>query len=408
MTGIRVRNVASSRIRRIQGSSTIGTGNRFIRPTVSFANETSNNITYYWDSRYPNNNPVPYNSNKLTVLSTNNQYCPKGIGYTGDWHYIDFNSGDVPTYSGTITLASLANEYDQQQELFLAKQTAYKQKYANKTIDWNAIKTIDLSDDPQISSYMEIADISQNLSEISREAFQIIFKDTVFDRNEFNTWLQRENTIRSYYTLAESYVEMQDWTNAKKILDKIPALFPDYDKTQHKYYEILLNLQYQWKGKERSEISQNDIRILESIFSDENGIASIKARTIWDCIHDTNSCPHPEGICGQEMENEIISTKTQKSMGENNSIIQNEMNNDPISVNIHPNPARNTVFISLDKQPQTSVNYQLYEIQGKEFQNGTFSGQQQELDISSLSKGIYFISVTVENQTRITKKVVKE
>ena len=79
-----------------------------------------------------------------------------------------------------------------------------------------------------------------------------------------------------------------------------------------------------------------------------------------------------------------------------------------IQVKVYPNPANNTVFISLDKMPETSVNYQLYDIQGKELQNGNFSSQQQELDIASLSKGIYFISVSVENQSRITKKVVKE
>jgi hypothetical protein len=399
-------------MRPLQGSSSAGAGNRFINPVVSFHNAASVPMTYYWNSNFTEQYPARYNTNNLTVQSTNAAHCPKGIGYQGDWYYLYVvvppGGGFEPGEPG---LASLSISYAEQQELLTAKQTVYKQRYANKKIDLNAVKSGNLND-PQVSSYLELADISESVSSICREAFRIIFEDTVFDRNEFHTWLQRENTLRSYYTLAESYVEISDWANAKKTLDKIPVFFPDYNKTQHQYYETCLSLQYQWKDKERSEISQKEIRLLENMLigNDEEGIASAKARGMWDWIHDTitTTCPFPEGLCSRTTEEIAIQGKTQKSMGEDNPVMQDGINNDLISVNIYPNPARNTVFISLDKMPETSVYYQFYDIQGKELQSGNFSNQKQELDISAISKGIYFISVTVENQSRITKKVVKE
>jgi hypothetical protein len=75
---------------------------------------------------------------------------------------------------------------------------------------------------------------------------------------------------------------------------------------------------------------------------------------------------------------------------------------------IYPNPTKNTVFVALSKVPTTAIHYQLYDIQGKELQRGSFSSQEKEIDISSFSRGIYLLSLTLENQTKIIKKIVKE
>jgi hypothetical protein len=77
-------------------------------------------------------------------------------------------------------------------------------------------------------------------------------------------------------------------------------------------------------------------------------------------------------------------------------------------IDVYPNPANNTLFVELTKQPETSILYSLYDIQGKVLINGDFSEQKYGIDISHISKGIYFIAFTIENQTRIIKKVIKE
>ena len=62
------------------------------------------------------------------------------------------------------------------------------------------------------------------------------------------------------------------------------------------------------------------------------------------------------------------------------------------------NPVNNTLYIKLDKFPQMSVYYTLYDIQGKELSSGSFDGQEHEINMSQISKGIYFIRCATENQ----------
>jgi hypothetical protein len=77
-------------------------------------------------------------------------------------------------------------------------------------------------------------------------------------------------------------------------------------------------------------------------------------------------------------------------------------------IEVYPNPANNTLFVKLNKQPETSIQYHLYDIQGRQLINGNFNEQEYKIDISYISKGIYFISFTAENQTKTVKKIIKE
>ena len=151
------------------------------------------------------------------------------------------------------------------------------------------------------------------------------------------------------------------------------------------------------------------------LLSYNNDFVAVKAYSLgelWDSEWTTNNprnfTLHPDCDCSYEDNNS--GNPLQKSMSganKDNHLVETNAT-ETIQINIFPNPARNTVFISLDKLSGSSVKYQVYDIQGKELKSGNFSGQQQELNISNLSKGIYFISVTVENQSKITKKMVKE
>ena len=68
-----------------------------------------------------------------------------------------------------------------------------------------------------------------------------------------------------------------------------------------------------------------------------------------------------------------------------------------------PNPVQgNTVFFSTDKQGTV----QIYNILGKLIKTKTISIDNNKIDISSLSKGIYLVKINLENQM-ITKKLVK-
>lgn len=73
-------------------------------------------------------------------------------------------------------------------------------------------------------------------------------------------------------------------------------------------------------------------------------------------------------------------------------------------INIFPNPATNiiTVFTSTNKG-----FYQLVDITGKTLLRGTVNAEKFTLDISSLSSGVYFISVT-DGERQVNGKIIKQ
>jgi hypothetical protein len=151
------------------------------------------------------------------------------------------------------------------------------------------------------------------------------------------------------------------------------------------------------------------------ILSSNNDFAAIKAYSLgemwvndWVVNYPRNFTLHPRCNCSYDDESNNPSLKNISGGSKDNFFEEKTNNTGKIQVNVYPNPVNNTIFISLDKIPATPVHYQLYDIQGKELQSGKFNSQKQELNISTLSKGIYFISVTIENQSKITTKVVKE
>jgi len=74
------------------------------------------------------------------------------------------------------------------------------------------------------------------------------------------------------------------------------------------------------------------------------------------------------------------------------------------SVQVYPNPAKNTLTVKADSNIQS---LQLYDIQGRLLQTNLVNDTLQLLDISSRTSGLYFIKVTTDKGVSV-EKVIKE
>jgi hypothetical protein len=74
------------------------------------------------------------------------------------------------------------------------------------------------------------------------------------------------------------------------------------------------------------------------------------------------------------------------------------------SISIYPNPTNTTLFIKTETN--NSVQYQIINSIGQVLQQEKLKGT--SIDVSSLSKGIYFIQLKDENGLVFTSKFIKE
>jgi subtilisin family serine protease len=400
---IRVDDAPESRIKFLQiYNNNIATGNIFENSTVAIRNTAAPEFIfyYYYNSTQTNHHPTGYVSippGYIYVIGRNSHSC-KGIGYMGKNYYM---------IAEQLSLDILENNYFEIANTLEKIENVYIEKYGDKEINWKELLESgkDLSDFPQAKLCMEIAGLADKIQETCNDAFAILNETESFDRETYNKWLLREGKLRSQYLLAESYMEMNDWEKVNEILKEIPEKFPAYNKDEYNNYLTYFQYRNKLQNNYVSPISEDEMTDLMNDSPTSKGSPNPAFVALLERITGAIVCLNLDNKC------DVVFTRggegTQKSM-EDNPVMQDGINNDLISVNIYPNPANNTVYISLDKMPENSVHYQFYDIQGKELQSGNFSNQKQELDISAISKGIYFISVTVENQLRITKKVVKE
>lgn len=72
-----------------------------------------------------------------------------------------------------------------------------------------------------------------------------------------------------------------------------------------------------------------------------------------------------------------------------------------LAVSLYPNPASTTFYLKSDK----NVNVKIYDVTGKMLRNENYS--QSGIDVSDLSKGMYIVEISFDNQKQTTKLVVK-
>jgi hypothetical protein len=73
-------------------------------------------------------------------------------------------------------------------------------------------------------------------------------------------------------------------------------------------------------------------------------------------------------------------------------------------LNVFPNPASGNCTITMNSNKE--AQYAVYSLTGKAVKNGTFT-KSYNLNLSGLTKGIYFVKVNGENKTEVAKLVVR-
>jgi hypothetical protein len=75
-------------------------------------------------------------------------------------------------------------------------------------------------------------------------------------------------------------------------------------------------------------------------------------------------------------------------------------------VNITPNPAKDFVNVTLGKYSKASVT--IYDASGKLVKTVNVNTNSGRIDVSELVKGTYMFTITLDDNQKITKKIIKQ
>ncbi len=79
------------------------------------------------------------------------------------------------------------------------------------------------------------------------------------------------------------------------------------------------------------------------------------------------------------------------------------------NVLIYPNPATSAIQISLQNTPETIDRISITDVLGKNIRTlKSTTSNQLTIDVSALSKGMYFVEIITQNGFKQTKKLIKE
>jgi len=78
------------------------------------------------------------------------------------------------------------------------------------------------------------------------------------------------------------------------------------------------------------------------------------------------------------------------------------------SVKLFPNPTKEKVYLILNLDDYEKYSYWLYDILGREIQNGKISGDRTELNFTPFCCGIYILRLLKENALIQEFKIVKQ
>lgn len=78
-----------------------------------------------------------------------------------------------------------------------------------------------------------------------------------------------------------------------------------------------------------------------------------------------------------------------------------------LELSVYPNPATNYLTLKVDSEKLDNLNFQLIDLQGKVIENKKVSSTTTSINVESLPKAIYFLSVVKNNQIVKTFKIIK-
>lgn len=79
-----------------------------------------------------------------------------------------------------------------------------------------------------------------------------------------------------------------------------------------------------------------------------------------------------------------------------------------LTVTAFPNPATDILNVRIENHDYQSVSFALYDMSGRKFVSGDFSGDEEQISFSSLKPGVYFLRIIVEGKEARAFKILKQ
>jgi parallel beta-helix repeat protein len=433
-----ISSVKTSRIRYMQGSASYAAGNLFQSSTIAvYNNSPTHTVLYYYDNNDPNPNtnlhyPTGYGStnNNLFTGGVSRTNCI-GIGYLGNYYYTRPRRAIITPDMPRIDIINTYTEvYLAKKETLTEKINTYQSTYGEESINWNLILSSSdgiaaITTMPQVKLWVEISDLTQEVRFICREVISFLINEAEFDFPTYRVWLDRENTLKADYLLSQSYVESSDWGGADNVLQTIPTRFPQYSATEHSDFMTYLQFENQWGNTDPSQIPSAEIEAMQAIIfiSILEGELLERYRallerisrgilfpviTLDDKCGDVNTMG-TEGITGFTESNS--SSNSDKSINSSNNRNAQSLNDvSSYTLALYPNPSEEVLHLNLENT--ATVNIQqvaVYDIYGRQLRTKeNIDVSKTFINLSGLTKGIYFIHVKMNSGEIKIRRIVKE
>jgi hypothetical protein len=308
-----------------------------------------------------------------------------------------------------MNIFELNNIYMRTEPVYKAIKTLYTDRgYLGRPINWDEYGS------EQVMLYTELTNLKYDMDNICYQALEILPR-TDIDHfvEQYRMWVGRINTIESNYMLIDSYLETKEFQRAREILWEMPFKFRNMSEEDYLDYRTYLDIAIEYYSLGENIEMPPHLADQLMILTRKDNHAGVKSFALGELLMGENWTMIREPAFYQVNSNCITaimySPFHKSASNENSSKDINRIETEEMQqIDIFPNPANNTLFIKLSHQPERSIYYNLYDIQGKQLIKGDFNEQKNEIDISHISKGIYFIAFTIENQTRIVRKIIKE
>ena len=125
------------------------------------------------------------------------------------------------------------------------------------------------------------------------------------------------------------------------------------------------------------------------------GTGGSSSYTVGQVVYTTNTGTNGSVAQGLQQPYEISTT-----VGINETTIQLELS-------VYPNPTTNYLQLKVESEKLENLNFQLIDLQGKVIENKKVTATTSTINLESLRKATYFLTVTDNNQVVKTFKVIK-
>jgi hypothetical protein len=382
-------------IRYFQGDRTYAAGNEFYEhPIPTYMTTNIENFGEHFIYFYNQNDPSQYlfNYNNASIIRTNADAC-MGYGFLGLYYYM---------VNPIIHLSEIENNYLMYKTEYNQALIEYNNNYEGVSIEWPEYCGEAFFDQPQVIDLMNLCYLKESMDENCKQAVNLLLSMEEMDKNQYYLWLSRSHTLFNSYVLAESYLSDGNIPEMEMILHAIPIDYPECDMDEYRDYLVCSRYLSSWKNMDPEAIiiSNEAIDSLENIAASEPNLATVYAKSILESLGKEvtysempNICDCMPGFVEEQNEN---STQTQNRLITKPGII------------IHPNPANDLVEIEVINSSYGIRKLMIYDVYGKTVSQKNMEAKEfLLLDITELSKGLYFIYCELENKQTIIKKLVK-